>query len=59
VVPDLAALVWSWVQHLVWPPLAHGAVGYHHTMAVHIVYMHQDLMGAVSHIDRGRLEVRT
>jgi hypothetical protein len=41
VLPDLAALVWSGVNHLVWPPLAHASLGYAPTAAVHIVYMHQ------------------
>ncbi|GBF97962.1 hypothetical protein Rsub_10635 [Raphidocelis subcapitata] len=54
--PELAALVWSAAQHLVWPPLAHAGAAWAHSVAVHIVYMHQDLMGAVNHIDRARLE---
>jgi hypothetical protein len=58
ILPDLAALVWSAVNHLVWPPLAHADVGSPEAVAVHIVYMHQDLMGAVSHINKARLEVR-
>jgi hypothetical protein len=41
VLPDLAALVWSGVNHLVWPPLAHADVGYASTVAVHVIYMHQ------------------
>jgi len=57
ITPDLAALVWSWTQHLVWPSLQHASVGYHRQVVVHVVYMHQDLMGTVSHVDRAALEV--
>ena len=41
VLPDLAALVWSAVQHLAWPPLHTADVAYHDHVAIHIVYMHQ------------------
>lgn len=56
VLPDLAALVWSACQHLVWPPMHNGDLSFRSNVAVHIIYMHQDLLGAVSHIDRSRLE---
>jgi hypothetical protein len=52
VLPDLAALAWSGVQHLVWPPIHHGEVPYSHMVAVHIVYMHQVQLGGVRG-DRG------
>ncbi|KAI8476830.1 MAG: hypothetical protein J3K34DRAFT_201157 [Monoraphidium minutum] len=56
VLPDLAALVWSGVQHLAWPPLHSGDIGYAGHVAIHIVYMHQDLLGPVSHVDKVLLE---
>ena len=56
IVPDLAALAFSAARHLVWPPVAHADVGYRARVAVHVVYMHQDLMGAVARLDREGLE---
>ncbi|WIA30989.1 hypothetical protein OEZ86_001032 [Tetradesmus obliquus] len=39
ITPDLAALVWSACQHLVWPPLHHGKLSYNPKLEVHLVYM--------------------
>ncbi len=58
VTPDLAALVWSGVRQLVWPPLHQAAtVGYHRLVQVHVIYMHQDIMGTASHLDATTMQV--
>lgn len=41
ILPDLAALVWGAVRHLVWPPLAHADVHYTPAVHIHVIYMHQ------------------
>eukprot|EP00775_Hariotina_reticulata_P009952 gene9952-10107_t len=39
ILPDLAALVWSACQHLIWPPLHHGKVQHISKVHVHLIYM--------------------
>jgi hypothetical protein len=51
--PEIAALAWSGVQHLAWPPLHHGGrrLGFRPRVAVRLVRLHQAL--AVDSDDAG------
>jgi hypothetical protein len=44
--PEIAALAWSGVQHLAWPPLHHGGrrLGFRPRVAVRLVRLHQSLV---------------
>eukprot|EP00879_Flechtneria_rotunda_P007305 GHRR01007663.1.p1 GENE.GHRR01007663.1~~GHRR01007663.1.p1 ORF type:complete len:735 (+),score=144.94 GHRR01007663.1:731-2935(+) len=44
ILPDLAALVWSACEHLIWPPLYHGKLSYNRQLEVHLIYMVEALM---------------
>uniref|UniRef100_A0A7S0RHP8 DUF7906 domain-containing protein n=1 Tax=Chlamydomonas leiostraca TaxID=1034604 RepID=A0A7S0RHP8_9CHLO len=56
IVPDLAALVWSAVQHHVWPPLQHGQARFARTLAVEVIHMHDTLSPPADKLAEGEIQ---
>lgn len=54
--PDLAALVWSACQHLVWPPMQHAIPIHSSSVRVQVIYMHQALERGASRVYMPALE---
>jgi len=43
ILPDLAAMVWSACQHMLWPPLLHSHVSLKPKVVVQVIHMHDSL----------------
>jgi hypothetical protein len=56
IVPDLAATVWSAVNHYVWPPLLHGDVKRADKVMLQIVHMHESLGPPPDRLDQKAIE---
>ena len=52
IIPDLAALTWSAVQHMAWPPVLHSEVSSKPDVLVHVVHIHDTLGPPADRVDQ-------
>ncbi|GAX76929.1 hypothetical protein CEUSTIGMA_g4376.t1 [Chlamydomonas eustigma] len=56
IIPDLAALVWSACQHMVWPPMLHEEVDTRESLLIQVIHMYDSLAPPPDRLDQLALQ---